>query len=182
MDKCYAWKGRFVFAHVKWNVTRVCCKEFPGCWLVIVQCSKTAASKVQFTFGLTGLLFADVCLEADYGYWCSHCSKMRENYLFIIQCKSLLHRGLSMWLLCWVYRLKSNNSPLSSSWSNGFPCLWQTLGRFLHLLQGWCFFRLRFIESIDHCFSLMPFLFSRLSVLSYHTVSHRYTHSHTETL
>lgn len=62
------------------------------------------------------------------------------------------------------------------------------LGEIFAPIAGWLFSRLCFIESIDHCFNLMPFLFPLVSwscltlllVIDAHKHIHLDTHSHTD--
>lgn len=110
------------------------------------------------------------------GCWCSRCLKNKRE-------------GKKTTSSNWVTGRKSNNSPLSSLWTNGFRRLRRDLGgEFLCARRRvGCSRCLCFIESIDHCFNLMPpFPFSPCLSVSCLTLllirdARTQTHTHTRT-
>lgn len=108
------------------------------------------------------------------GCWCSRCLKNKRE-------------GKKTTSSNWVTGRKSNNSPLSSLWTNGFRRLRRDLGgEFLCARRRvGCSRCLCFIESIDHCFNLMPpFPFSpclSVSCLTLLLIRDARTHTHTHT-
>lgn len=93
-----------------------------GWWLTLHICTTFMRLIGQCVYPTEGELFVRLR--------CWGPAKIREE-------KKKVFRWLSpSWLLCWVYRSKSNNSPLSSLQPNGFRCLRQTLGKFFCTHRG----------------------------------------------
>lgn len=84
---------------------------------------------------------------------------------------------------CWVYCKKSNSSALSSLWANGSCCLWQTLGKFYFTHRRVALLSFGFYWVYRSLFQSPAVFFTPCrSVLSYLTLNHRCTHTHTMTL